>query len=459
MSRPTKIIVFDTETTGFSPDKHEIVQLSYMLYNVKKQIIEFVTNPGDDIVSINAKDISEATSKIHGIRIQDTVGKKSIKEHIDQFIDIFKQADMYVAHNIGFDKRMIIGQINKFYGTLDTHEKEKYDNFLNQFRDPEYEEKIPKRKNNNESQKNENQNSTTIIVSPLQSYCTMENSKDICNKIANDNAKKRKLIEVHKLLFKEEPRGQLHNALVDISVTLRVFLKLTDNIDICKPMTKMKNIVDVKNNNDICNLIDPHPIDETEIKQIEYTGELITGLTVKSNGEIKEEKIMVESIYMNLATNFVEDVKKKAVKSVLSKIEANAQVDKTHICTDIIVCTAILKSGERKGQICNVPSTYGFCGYHNPNKIKQLKQSKQIKQTKKKYFTLSKNSDLDLDLDLDKQLNIPISIKDNPKSTATKYVNSLIKSLSRSKSSKIHPSKGGRKTRKNKKRIKIYKTK
>jgi len=31
------IIVFDTETTGFSPVRNEIVQLSYILYNVQEK--------------------------------------------------------------------------------------------------------------------------------------------------------------------------------------------------------------------------------------------------------------------------------------------------------------------------------------------------------------------------------------------------------------------------------------
>ena len=35
------------------------------------------------------------------------------------------------------------------------------------------------------------------------------------------------------LLFNEKVNGQLHNALVDIAVTLRVYMKLIHDIDIC----------------------------------------------------------------------------------------------------------------------------------------------------------------------------------------------------------------------------------
>ena len=184
------------------------------------------------------------------------------------------------------------------------------------FRDNEY-VKNPKEKNS-ETQIDENQSTTTRTSSILPSYCTMEESKIICSNLARDgNTKKRKLLEVHKLLFKQEPKGQLHNALVDISVTLRIFLKLTKNIDICKIMTKIDNVINVENNNDICNLINPLSIDDTEIEPINYTGELITGLTILSDDNVKEEKIMVESIYRSLATTVVNNAKEKAVKPSL----------------------------------------------------------------------------------------------------------------------------------------------
>ena len=47
------IIVFDTETTGFSPIKNEIVQLSYILYDTKSQSVLYATQQGPDIVKIN----------------------------------------------------------------------------------------------------------------------------------------------------------------------------------------------------------------------------------------------------------------------------------------------------------------------------------------------------------------------------------------------------------------------
>jgi len=446
MTDITRIIVFDTETTGLSPEKHEIVQLSYILYNVKTQAVEFATKQGDDIVSINAPFISKTTSDVHGITKEATIGKEPIKHHIDQFIGFFDQADMYVGHNVAFDRRMIIGQINKYYSKLEGEEKDKYGAFLAKFRDP-------KGKNSSKSQIDESVSIIAESSTPLPSYCTMNESKGRCAELARDGStRKRKLLEVHKLLFNQEPKGQLHNALVDISVTLRVFLKLTDDVDICQSITKMDNVVNIQNNNDICNLINPEQIVEADIEPVEYTGELITGFTVLPDDEIKEEKIMVESIYKKLAKKVVSDASESAMKSVISRYVSVAPIDETVMCTDITVCTTIIKSGKRKNEICNRPARFqGFCNYHKP---KILPSSKILPSAKvvpiDETISLTEEPNTSETEKLDKPLSIPIKIKADTKSTAESYVSNLFGSLSKSR--KIVPVSGGkRKTRKNKK--------
>ena len=76
------IIVFDTETTGFSPEKNEIVQLSYILYDLDKQSVLYATKLEDDIVKIDGK-IPKGTSDVHGITKDMTLDKRPIKDHID----------------------------------------------------------------------------------------------------------------------------------------------------------------------------------------------------------------------------------------------------------------------------------------------------------------------------------------------------------------------------------------
>ena len=106
------IIVFDTETTGFSPEKNEIVQLSYILYDVNRQSVLYATKLNEDIVKINGK-IPKNTSDVHGITKDMTLDKRPIKDHIDQFIKYCDQANRFVGHNIKFDIKMITGQIKK----------------------------------------------------------------------------------------------------------------------------------------------------------------------------------------------------------------------------------------------------------------------------------------------------------------------------------------------------------
>jgi DNA polymerase III epsilon subunit-like protein len=333
-----KIIVFDTETTGFSPIKNEIVQLSYILYDTQIQSVIYATQQGDDIVNINGS-IPKQTSNIHGITKDMTLNKRPIKEHIDQFIHYFNQADQFVGHNISFDIKMIVGQIDKIIQSS-PEEAERYNGFLNRFR----------------------------MVGkdlPDAAFCTMEESKGICAQIIGTNQlKKKKLMEVHQLLFKQNVGGQLHNALVDISVTLRVFLKLTIDIDICQSMSEFnKDINTVTNNNDICSLISPINIDEP-IKNVDYTGELITGLTILPDNVLEQQQIMVKTIANQLATQVVSNVQTQAMANVLNKITPAPDVT---YCTEITTCKSIIKNGKRKNTECGLPGEYGgVCGRHKP---------------------------------------------------------------------------------------------
>jgi len=343
MSENKKIIVFDTETTGFSPTKNEIVQLSYILYDTQSQSVLYATKPGDDIVNINGK-IPKQTTDVHGITKDMTLNKRPIKDHIDEFIYYCNQANQFVGHNVSFDIKMIIGQINKIIQSY-PEEEERYKEFLNKFQ---------------------------LIGNnlPDAAYCTMEESKSICAEIIGTNRiRKRKLMEVHQLLFNQDVGGKLHNALVDIAVTLRVFLKLTLNIDICKTMSDFNtNVANVTNNYDICSLVNPINSNQ-QVKQIEYTGDLITSLsTLNTNDGFEEEKVMVQSVVKKMAKKIVSDVQKQAMNNYLNKISP----ENLNLCTSISICRTILKSGNRKGQQCGRPVTDNeFCGYHTPktNKI------------------------------------------------------------------------------------------
>ena len=328
MSNSNIIIVFDTETTGFSPERNEIVQLSYILYDTQTQTVVYATTQGDDIVNIKGA-IPPETTAVHGISKDMTLGKRPIKEHIDQFIQYCLQAGKFVGHNIKFDIKMITGQMKKIVKEF-PEDKERYDNFLKGF------DMVGKNL-------------------PEAAYCTMSESQGVCAELKGTKKRKNeKLMEVHKLLFNQDVGGQLHNALVDISVTLRVFLKLTMNIDICESMTEFTpDVVNVSNNIEICSLIKPISI-SGPIKNVEYSGDLITGLTRVPSG-VEEDKINVDTVVKQIASKMASDVQAQAMSNILGKIPP------TTTCTSISICKSLIVDGTETNETCDKSSNNDFC--------------------------------------------------------------------------------------------------
>ena len=328
MSNSNIIIVFDTETTGFSPERNEIVQLSYILYDTQTQTVVYATTQGDDIVNIKGA-IPPETTAVHGISKDMTLGKRPIKEHIDQFIQYCLQAGKFVGHNIKFDIKMITGQMKKIVKEF-PEDKERYDNFLKGF------DMVGKNL-------------------PEAAYCTMSESQGVCAELKGTKKRKNeKLMEVHKLLFNQDVGGQLHNALVDISVTLRVFLKLTMNIDICESMTEFTpNVVNVSNNLEICSLIKPISI-SGPIKNVEYSGELITGLTRVPSG-VEEDKINVDTVVKQIASKMASEIQAQAMSNILGKVPT------TTTCTSISICKSLIVDGTETNETCDKSSNNQFC--------------------------------------------------------------------------------------------------
>ena len=337
MSNSNIIIVFDTETTGFSPEKNEIVQLSYILYDTQNQTVIYATSQGDDIVNIKGK-IPPTTTAVHGITKEMTLDKRPIKEHIDQFIQYCNQAGKFVGHNIKFDIKMISGQIKKIIKEF-PETTERYSEFLNSF------DMVGKKL-------------------PEAAYCTMSESQGICAQLkGTKKLKNEKLMEVHKLLFNQDVGGQLHNALVDISVTLRVFLKLTMNIDICESMTQFNpDVVNVSNNIEICSLIKPINI-SGPIENVEYSGELITGLTRVPSG-LEEQTINVETAVKQMASKVASEVQEQAMSNILGKIPP------TTTCTSISICKSLIVDGTETNESCDINSNNEFCSIEGEIRIK-----------------------------------------------------------------------------------------
>jgi DNA polymerase III epsilon subunit-like protein len=200
-----KILVFDTETTGLPTEKNAsilltekwpyIVQLSYLLYDTDQaMVIDYI----DRIIKLphNIKIPKESTD-IHKITNEMCAEKGvDIKRELIDLNSVMLKADIIVAHNLSFDKNMIM---------VECLRHKIIQNFTqNSMRKPE--------------------------------FCTMKNSVNICKiltyrKDGRSYYKYPKLMELHKHLFGDVPEG-LHNSMVDVLACLRCYGKMKLDIDL-----------------------------------------------------------------------------------------------------------------------------------------------------------------------------------------------------------------------------------
>ena len=211
-----RILVFDTETNGlpegFNPSIYDtekwpyLLQLSYILYDVGHNKI---LKQDDHTIKIpDSVSITKETTSINGItRRHCKLHGKSILEVLNCFNNIIKKADIILAHNVSFDKRIIMVECirNKLFCNL---------------------------------------SSQSGTYRP--EVCTMKSGKKIC-KIEKTNPygkiyyKYPTLSELHVTLFDRIPNNT-HDATVDILICLRCFCQMKYDFDICIKNNKIKKI-------------------------------------------------------------------------------------------------------------------------------------------------------------------------------------------------------------------------
>ena len=195
-----KVLVFDTETSGLPKERNasiysshlwpHIIQLSYIIYcsdtNELITVQDDYINISDDII------ISPESQKVHQISRETLKKGKNIAEVLDSFNNWSKQCDLLVAHNISFDKKMLMveGIRNKI--KVDIHD----------------------------------------------TFCTMKNSIDLCHiekefENGDKYLKCPSLSELHNHLFDRVPQNT-HNALIDILICMRCFCKMELKKDISR---------------------------------------------------------------------------------------------------------------------------------------------------------------------------------------------------------------------------------
>ena len=216
----TRILVFDTETTGLpksrfsSPENTSewphIVQLSYLIYNtvltkVEKVVDHIIRVP--DGVSINEKCVS-----LHGISKERSLLEGiPIESCLSEFLNDFQTVDLVVAHNMEFDLNMIQAEMWR--------------------RKDFYEEMIP------------------IINQSNKLFCTMQEGTDLCRikslfNNSKDPYKFPNLAELHQYLFSTLPIN-LHNSLNDVLVCLRCYYKMKYHKDITSESSEIVTLMKI----------------------------------------------------------------------------------------------------------------------------------------------------------------------------------------------------------------------
>jgi DNA polymerase III epsilon subunit-like protein len=224
-----RIMVFDVETTGLLPKKDpltklaptiqefpHILQLSFVIYNTKFWTIERTFDKYirvADSVDISAK-ITELTGITRALCNETTNEKNSmsIEDALAEFYQEYLACDCIVAHNIDFDRTMIMTELERnkaaivlqcpYYSCIFDH--------------------------------------TFNTLHNIDTFCTMRVGKKICNIVIQPGnkidpktglativpkpfVKYPRLSELHQHLFGSVPEG-LHNSLVDTMACLRCFL-------------------------------------------------------------------------------------------------------------------------------------------------------------------------------------------------------------------------------------------
>ena len=216
-----RFLVFDVETTGLLPNSRKggaavpiteyphILQLSFAIYDLsQKQVIRkydaYVDVPDDAVISdfvANLTGITKEKCKREG---------KPIVEVLEQFYEAYMFCEGLVAHNMDFDEKMILVELERNREAVLAKAPYCFMTF-----NPMYEK-----------------------VHGIERYCTMKKGTDICNILVESKMPGRppskkwpKLNELYGKLFDGETVDGLHNSMIDVLTCLRCYLKMRHGYD------------------------------------------------------------------------------------------------------------------------------------------------------------------------------------------------------------------------------------
>lgn len=183
-----KILVFDTETTGFMDKKNpglenqpHIIQFAGIIGTISEGG-KFIEEKRINILVHPGISIPYAASQVHHIYDIDVQDAPKIEEKIEEILSYINEVDAIIGHNIEYDQDMVQLELRRL-------------------------EKL-------------------YLYQPKQIICTMKTTVDFCAIQGNgERFKYPKLGELHKKLFDEYFIGA-HDALVDVEATLKCFIEL-----------------------------------------------------------------------------------------------------------------------------------------------------------------------------------------------------------------------------------------
>jgi len=219
--RKKTVLVFDVETSGLLPKKNKsnpnhipveayphILQLSYALYDISSNEL---LDTYDTYIKVNKEvEISTFITNLTGITRANCIKGVSIIEALTQFYKAYITSDVIVAHNIDFDKKMILVELERNRQAIIKNFPECMTLF----------------------------NSTYEELNGVEHYCSMRKGTIITNIMVESkfpgkppSLKWPRLNELYAKLFDGETVDGLHNAMVDVLVCLRCYMKMRHNTD------------------------------------------------------------------------------------------------------------------------------------------------------------------------------------------------------------------------------------
>jgi DNA polymerase III epsilon subunit-like protein len=196
-------IVYDTENPKKSKIFNKYIDIPEEIQiSSKSSEITHIFKSEQDIIQKGIKDENTGeliTPETQGLFILNRIKERiSIFEAIEEFMEDVKNCHYIVAHNVDFDKKMILAELKRLNKDSEFYNILTMDNFV----------------------------------------CTMMRTINVCkiqvtSKMGKKYFKFPKLKEAYEKLFGYEPTSQtLHNAIVDVVVCLRIFCKLGEPIDL-----------------------------------------------------------------------------------------------------------------------------------------------------------------------------------------------------------------------------------